>query len=183
MEYIYARVSTDKQETDNQLSKLVSIYPSALVIAENASGAKHRPKLEHLISIMREGDVLIVAALDRLGRRTAEVLQLLDDLHHRGIVLKSIREGVDYSTISGRLVSQIFVSFAEMERNLLSERTKAALAHKRAIGITLGRPKVFSLETRIKIQELRAQGETYERISKLTGVSRTQVYKIASAKD
>ena len=90
--------------------------------------------------------MLIVAALDRLGRRTSEVLPLIEDLDSRGVILKSEREGVDYSTPVGRLVTQILISVAEMERSMLSERTKAGLANARAKGKQIGRPREIPSE-------------------------------------
>ena len=143
MQYIYSRVSTDKQETQNQLSKLKELFPGAAVFEEVSSGAKARPVLQTLLASLHSGDILIVAALDRLGRRTSEVLALIEDLERRGVILKSIREGVDYSTIAGRLVTQILCACAEMERRLISERTKMALEARRKAGVKLGGPAKF----------------------------------------
>lgn len=171
MHYIYSRVSTDGQTTDNQITNLKAKFPGASVVSETASGAKSRPKLEHLITALKQGDTLIVAALDRLGRRTSEVLVLIERLQERGINLISDREGIDYSTAVGRLVTQILVSVAEMERAMISERTKAALKAKRAIGIVGGRPSKVSHKMRAKMQELRDMGWSFARIGKALGVS------------
>ena len=120
MLYIYSRVSTGRQDTANQLAKLRELYPAATVFEETASGAKRRPILESLLQLLKEGDQLIIAALDRLGRRTSEILALIEDLERRGVVLKSLREGLDYSSISGKLVTQILAACAEMERGLIA---------------------------------------------------------------
>lgn len=141
MEYIYARVSTDTQTTDGQLTTITKAFPQASVVTETASGAKSRPILKALLGELNEGDTLIVAALDRLGRRTSEVLAIIEDLDQRGVILKSLREGVDYSTPVGRLVTQVLCSVAELERNLISERTKAGLEAAKAQGKQLGRPR------------------------------------------
>src|SRR4051812_25001893 len=111
-QYIYSRVSTDGQTTDGQVLALTARYPEAQIVSEVASGAKHRPILRALVAQLQAGDTLVVAALDRLGRRTSEVLALIEDLDRRRIVLVSVREGVDYSTAAGRLVTQILVSVA-----------------------------------------------------------------------
>lgn len=145
-EYIYCRVSTDGQTTDPQMLALKKRYPHAHVVSEVASGAKSRPILKALQGQLQDGDVLIVAALDRLGRRTSEVLALIEDLDGRGVILKSEREGVDYSTPVGRLVTQILISVAEMERSMISERTKAGLANARAKGRQIGRPREIPSE-------------------------------------
>ena len=81
--------------------------------------------------------------LDRLGRRTLDLLELIENLEKKGVVVKSIREGVDYSTPVGKLVTQILASVAEMERNLISERTKSGLAAARAQGKFGGRPETI----------------------------------------
>ena len=104
--YIYSRVSTGGQSVDAQLVQIKQQYPDARIVSEIASGAKQRPILNSLVSELEAGDILIVAALDRLGRRTLEVLELIERLQKRNITLISIREGIDYSTITGRLVSQ-----------------------------------------------------------------------------
>ncbi len=179
MQYIYSRVSTERQKAENQTLNLKAKYPDAVVFEETASGAKVRPVLETLIGhVLKPGDSLIVAALDRLGRRTSEVLALIEDLSRRGITLISVREGVDYSTITGKLVTQILCSVAEMERNLISERTRDALAAKKAQGVKLGaRPKIPA-ETVARVRELRREGRKFQEIADLTGVSLGRVHTL-----
>lgn len=140
MDYIYTRVSTDKQTTQNQ-ETLTLKYPSATLVSETASGVKHRPILQTLLQKLQPGDRLIVAALDRLGRRTTEILTLIENLTKKQITLISEREGVDYSTPMGRLVTQILVSVAELERSLISERTKAGMQLAKSNGKRIGAPK------------------------------------------
>jgi DNA invertase Pin-like site-specific DNA recombinase len=176
--YLYSRVSTDKQETENQLSRLRDMYPDAAVFEETASGAKARPVLAALLGLLKEGDTLIVAALDRLGRRTSEILLLIEDLERRKIVLKSIREGVDYSTIAGRLVTQILVSVAEMERRLIGERTKLALEARRKAGVRLGAPAKYSAEIVAQVRALRASGRSLRSIAKEVGMSASRVAQL-----
>lgn len=178
MQYIYSRVSTEKQQIENQLSKLRELFPNAAIVEEVGSGIKARPELAALLSRLVQGDTLIVAALDRLGRRTSEILAIIEDLERRGVILKSIREGVDYSTICGKLVTQILCSVAEMERNLISERTRLALAAKKKAGVKLGgRPK-YSPEVIDQVRELRLQGATVREVAKITGVSASRVSQL-----
>lgn len=178
MRYIYTRVSTDKQESGLQVINLKEKYPDAVVFEETASGAKERPILTHLLTLLQPGDSLVVAALDRLGRRTKEVLTLIEDLQTRGVTLVSVREGVDYSTIAGRLVTQILVSVAEMERSLISERIRLALAAKKSQGIHCGRRPTYGPEVLSRIQELKAQGLSCRAIGAATGVSPTRVSEL-----
>ncbi|MFK7952645.1 MAG: recombinase family protein, partial [Ekhidna sp.] len=145
------------------------------VISEIASGAKKRPMLRALVDQLLKNDILIVAALDRLGRRTSEVLLLIEELDTKGVILKSLREGVDYSTPSGRLVTQILVSVAEMERNMISERTKAGLEAARNCGKQLGRPPKIPTETKDLARKLVSQGATHREAAIETGMSRQYV--------
>jgi putative DNA-invertase from lambdoid prophage Rac len=176
--YIYCRVSTDDQTTDGQALALSKRYPDAQVVSEVASGAKSRPMLKALVEQLKKGDTLIVAALDRLGRRTAEVLTMIEALEKRGVILVSAREGVDYSTTAGRLVTQILVSVAEMERAMISERTRAGLAAARARGRFAGRPPTISTEQRDEVRKLRKQGLTIKEVALRVGISKASVARI-----
>lgn len=178
MQYIYSRVSTGKQDTANQLAKLRELYPTAKVFEETASGAKRRPVLESLLHTLQAGDQLVVAALDRLGRRTSEILALIEDLEKRGVILKSLREGVDYSTIAGKLVTQILAACAEMERGLIASRTRDALAAKRAQGIVGGRRPTFTQDTVERVKALRAEGFSCRDVAAMTGMSASRVSQV-----
>ena len=174
-EYIYTRVSTDGQHSDPQIQQLTTLYPRAAVVSEVASGAKKRPMLRALVEQLEKDDWLVVAALDRLGRRTSEILLLIEELENRGVILKSIREGVDYSTPTGRLVTQILLSVAELERNLISERTRAGLEAARKRGRLVGRPKVIPDELKKLARDLVSKGHTHQQAANQTGISRQYV--------
>ena len=94
--YIYSRVPTSNQDNQNQLVHLRRQFPNAKVVEETASGTKTRPALDALVQRLIKGDELIVGSLDRLGRKTTEILVLIEQLEKRGVILKSLREGVDY---------------------------------------------------------------------------------------
>lgn len=180
--YIYARTSTNMQDTENQTTLLLNQFPDAEVIQEIASGGKARPKLTELIGRLEKGDTLIVAALDRLGRKTVEILSLIEDLDRRGVILKSQREGIDYGSISGRLVVQILVSVAELEKSLISQRTKAALEAKRQQGIVGGRRPKYTLQQIAEVKTLRANGVTLKEIAYKTGISVARVHQLTTRK-
>lgn len=182
MQYIYSRVSCDSQKTENQVSKLRELYPNAAIVEEIASGAKQRPLLRELIAKLSTGDELIVYALDRLGRRTSEILLLIEDLDRRGIVLKSVREGISYDSITGKLVTQILCSIAEMERGLISSRTKLALEARRKQGVRLGAKPKFSDETVARVLELKLQKMTVRRIAIEVGMSASRVSQLTKKK-
>lgn len=179
-EYVYSRVSTDRQDTENQLARLRELYPNAVVYEEVASGAKQRPVLQELLSKLQSGDTLVTYALDRLGRKTSEVLLLIEDLDRRGVALKTVREGVDVKTIAGRLVLSIIASVSQMEREVLIDRTKVALAARKRAGVKLGRKYAYQGEVIERIKTLGSQGNTVREIAALTGVSKSTVARVLS---
>ena len=140
----YARVSTDDQNLDLQLDALLKagcskdkIYPDTI-----SSGKADRPGLKQALDQLREGDTLVVWRLDRLGRSLQELIALINHIHDKGADFKSLSEHMDTTTSTGKLVFQIFGSFAEFERNVIRERTNAGLAAARARGRKGGRPKL-----------------------------------------
>lgn len=138
----YARVSTDDQNLDLQIDALKKAgVEEENIFHEHVSGAKtHRPALQECMKMLRRGDTLIVWRLDRLGRRLKELCALVDEFHQRGIEFQSLNESINTTTATGRLIFSIFGAFAEFERNLTSERTKAGLKAARARGARGGRP-------------------------------------------
>ncbi len=175
---IYSRVSTALQETSNQIVNIKQMHPHAEIVEEVASGIKSRPALEKIVTELQAGDVLIVAALDRLGRKTSEILLLIEGLEKKGVILKSVREAIDFSTIAGRLVCQILISVSEMERRIISERTKSALAAKKKLGIIGGRRPKFSKEQVKEALTLREAGVTIRKIAQQLGMSTARVQQL-----
>lgn len=178
MEYIYSRVSTDKQDTENQLQSLRLKYPNAAIVTEVESGYKNKPKLNELIASLKKGDTLIVAALDRLGRRTKDLINLIESMHDRGVSIVSVREGLDYSTPVGKAMVQMLCIMAELERNFISLRTKQALAAKRAQGVRLGAPQKHTNEAIEHALALVKHGVTYRKAAKLSGVSVSRISEL-----
>ncbi len=187
MQYIYARVSKDELDNKNQLHDLRKQYPEAVVVEEKASGYKEKPQLNTLLAALRAGDTLIVYALDRLGRHAWKALKLIEELSKRDVILVSKREGLDLSTSAGKMLAHMMLGFAEMERNLISERTKTALAAKKAEaqltgnGWKCGRRPVYDQAVLNHIVALRARGLTMLAISKATGVSTGRVCQVLKA--
>lgn len=135
--YIYARVSTSQQETENQLSALRKHAPAALVFQDQISGSKRKPALLRLMSIWREGDTVYVYKLDRLSRDTLELLQVLRLAERKGVKIVPLTQSISDDP-SGKLLSVILAGVSEFERNLISERTKNALAQIKESGRELG---------------------------------------------
>lgn len=139
----YARVSTDEQETANQVLALKNAGCEK-IYAEVASGSRwDRPKLGQVFDQMRAGDVLLVWKLDRLSRSLKDLLTLMERLEKLGAGFRSITESIDTTTPGGRMMMQIIGSFAEFERSMIQERTKAGLESAKKQGRTGGRrPKL-----------------------------------------
>jgi DNA invertase Pin-like site-specific DNA recombinase len=179
MDYIYTRVSTEKQKTENQIVALKGLYPNSVIIEETGSGAKERPELTELINKVVEGDRVIVYAIDRLGRSVGDLIRILTALKGKKVPLLSHREGnIDPSTPIGEFTFNIMAALAQMERSILIERTRAGLDRAVASGTVLGRRHSIPEETRIRIKVLRSEGYTLKSIANLTKVSVTRVHEI-----
>lgn len=175
----YIRVSTEKQTLDQQLDALVAIgVQEEHIYSDKMSGVKaDRPGLARLLEVAREGDSIHVVALDRLGRSLSHVLETIEDLDRRGIVLHSIREAIDFSTPTGRMIASMFGAMAEYERSLMLERAAAARAAALARGKQPGRPRALSPEQVKLAQRMHASGESVVTISRTLGVSRATIYR------
>lgn len=177
----YARVSTSHQTTDQQIDALKAAGCER-IFTDVMSGARNdRPGLAELMSYAREGDTITVTALDRLGRSLTHVIATIDCLTERGIVLKSLREGIDYSTSTGKLVASIFAALAEYERSLINERAAAAREAARARGRQVGRPKALTDETAALARQMRAGGVPVPQIAQQLRVSSATVYRMLAA--
>jgi len=142
----YARVSTPEQSLALQLDALRK-SGCRKVYEEIISGARvERPVLQDLLTHLRDGDVLMIWKLDRLGRSLRHLIEVVTDLAQRGIGFKSLQENLDTTTSSGKLVFHLFGALAEFERDLIRERTQAGLVAARARGRLGGRPRGLSTQ-------------------------------------
>ena len=158
--------------------------PAAVrVFVDRASGAlAERPELTRALDHLRAGDVLVVWKLDRLGRSLRHLIDTLRELEERGIEFRSLRESIDTSTPGGRLVFHVLGALAELERDLIRERTHAGLAAARARGRRGGRPSVMTAEkATIARQMYDSQEHTVAAIAATIGVSRASVYRSLAA--
>lgn len=184
----YARVSTDHQSLDQQLDKLTAagVDPER-IYRDKLSGTTtrdERPGLAALLDYAREGDVIVVIGIDRLGRSLIEVMSTIRDLGERGIVLRSLREGIDTSTATGRMVAGVLASVAELELELQRERRQASMQARRDRGQPVGRPAALTAEQRDQVLLLHAAGKSVVDIAKSFRVGRDTVYRvIRSASD
>ena len=178
----YARVSTDHQSLDQQLDALTTagVDPNR-VYSDKLSGAstrEQRPGLAALLDYARPGDAIVVAGIDRLGRNAAEVMTTIRELGQRGIVLRSLREGIDTTNATGRMIAGVLASLAELELELGRERRAAAREARRARGQSIGRPKALDEKKAALAMRMHASGESASTIATALGVSRATVYRV-----
>ena len=168
----YARVSTADQSLAGQEKALAHC---SRVFSDTASGrGAARPGLIAALAYLRPGDTLVVWRLDRLGRNVRTLIDLAAELNRRKIHLRSLSEGLDTSTAAGRFSFHMLASLAQMERELIGERTKAGLAAAREKG---GRPPTLNDRQKNHAAVLFAAGATALEVAAALGVSRSTVFR------
>lgn len=181
----YARVSTSDQNPSLQLDALRTAGCERIYQEKISGKKKIKPVLNRLLSKLRSGDQLIVWKLDRLGRKSGELIELQETLEQQGIALVSLTESLDTSTPTGRFSFQVICNIAELERNTLSQRTTAGLAAARKKGRIGGRPSGLSdnckKKAKIAVIEynkyLQSKHKSIDDVCVATGVSRATLYK------
>ncbi|MED3759699.1 recombinase family protein [Peribacillus frigoritolerans] len=175
----YARVSTQDQSLHLQKDALIKEgVELEYIFEEKVTGTKSdRPKLKELLSYARKGDQIVVYKLDRLSRSTKHLIELSEELEEREIELVSIQDKIDTTTAIGKAMFKMLAVLSEMERDIISERTKAGLESARARGRNGGRPKMSKeqLDHAIDLYETKKYSIKY--ITEKTGVSKAKLYK------
>ena len=179
----YARVSTRDQNLELQRSALKSDGCDQ-IYEDTISGTKHqRPSLSRAIEVLREGDTFVVWKLDRLGRSLKDVLAFTSELNERNINFVSLTDAVDTTTPSGRFFFHIMASLAQMERELMIERTQAGLQAARDQGRVGGRKRIMT-ESKIRsARRLLQQGIPPKEVALNLGVSVPTLYRWVPATD
>jgi DNA invertase Pin-like site-specific DNA recombinase len=173
----YARVSTDDQNLALQLDAIKKAGCDK-VFTDKASGARLvRPGLDDALSHLRAGDTLVVWKLDRLGRSVKGLVDLVNALDARGVHFRSLTDGIDTKTPAGRFFFHIMASLAQMERELIVERTRAGLAAARKLGRVGGRKRRMT-DSKIKAAHRLLAGGTLPRdVAENLGVSVPTLYR------
>jgi len=160
MKYGYARVSTD----------------------QGLSGATtKRPALLRCLKALEDGDTLIVWKLDRLGRSLRDLIAMLDDLKERGVKFRSLTEQIDTETPTGRAMWQMIGVLAELERSLISERTRAGVKAAQRRGVKFGRKPKMTPQQIAHARKLIDQGEDRQKVADLFKVGRKTLYRALAA--
>jgi DNA invertase Pin-like site-specific DNA recombinase len=175
----YARVSTLSQSTDIQVEALKAVGCSTLR-TEKVSGASRdaRDELATVMDFLREGDVLVVHKLDRLGRNTRDVLNLVHEIHAKGAHLEVIEPAISTDGPMGQMIITVFGMVGEMELGFIKERQRAGIEKAKAKGLYNGRPKTLDYD---RVLEMKNSGVGPTDIAKELGCSRAAIYKILKA--
>ena len=178
--FAYGRVSTALQDTENQRLELANAgWAIDYWFADTISGksaSNQRPAFKELLTKIRDGETLLVAKLDRLGRDAIDVLQTVRDLGARNIKVVVHQLGsTDLTSPAGKLLLSMLAAVAEMERDLLIERTQAGLTRAKAEGKKLGRPSKITPEHRSDILRSVAEGASISALARKYAVSRATI--------
>lgn len=174
----YARVSTQDQNLELQCSAL-NKAGCEKIYQEKISGARNnnRPELQQALDMLREGDTLIVWKMDRLGRSVKGLIELTAMLQQKNINFKSLTDNVDTATPSGRFFFHMMASLAQMERELIAERTKAGLAAAKIQGRIGGRRRKMTISKIEAAKKLLASGSLPKDIAHNLGISIPTLYR------
>ncbi len=173
----YARVSTQDQNLELQQEALTKAGCQKVFEDKVSSTRADRPGLAKAMEMLREGDALVVWKLDRLGRSVKQLVDLVGELHKQGVQFKSLTDAIDTGTPSGRFFFHAMASLAEMERDLIVERTRAGLDVARQLG-RRGVRKPKMTDSKIKsAKKLLASGVPPKDVAKNLGVSVPTLYR------
>jgi DNA invertase Pin-like site-specific DNA recombinase len=173
----YARISTDDQSLALQRDALTAAGAERIFEDVVSGATASRPGLDALLAELRDGDTLVIWRLDRLGRSVLNLATLAEDLRRRGIALRSLTEGLDTGTASGRMVYSILAALAEYERELIRERVRAGMAAAKRSGLHVGRRRKMSSEHACDAAARLDAGEPARRVAAYFRVSEATLYR------
>lgn len=175
----YARVSTNSQNLNSQLS-LLEESGCKRIFKDVYTGktARNRTELSALLDFLRPGDIVVVTKLDRLSRSLTDLLKISDQIHSKGAELRSLSEDFDTTKSMGKLIFHVMGVLAEFERSRISERTKEGLRAARERGRVGGRPRVLTDRHRDLVMKLREQGDSLRDIASMLNVAVGTVQRV-----
>jgi DNA invertase Pin-like site-specific DNA recombinase len=180
----YARVSTDDQTTRQQLDELKAAGCAEIFEDVISGKTTERAGLDACLETLSQGDTLVVIALDRIGRSTAHVIATVETLGKRGIGFRSLREPMfDTTSPTGEFLLTVFAGLAQLERRMISERTKSALAAKKTRGETLGRPVSLTPSQVAVARKMLDDGESASHVARILRVDRSTLYRAIAKSD
>lgn len=174
----YARVSTEDQQLDAQVTALKEAGAER-IFADKISGSKRqRPELDRMLDQLRHGDVVLVTKYDRLARSLADLLDIVARVEAAQAGFRSLAEDIDTTTPAGRLIFHVFASIAQFERERIRERTMEGLQTARAKGRVGGRPPALSEDQKEEVLRLKGEGRAMKDIAALFKVSLATVKRV-----
>jgi len=174
----YARVSTSEQNLDLQIKALKTAGCESIFSDKGISGTQRdRPQLMKALKALKEGDVLVVWKLDRLGRSLGHLIDMVTNLREQGIGFASVSESIDTTTPGGKLFFHMMGALAEFERDLIVERTKAGMDAARSRGQHLGRPRKLNPSQIEHAREMIDQGKSRNEVARLLSVNPSTLYR------
>ena len=172
----YARVSTEDQDLEVQLSALTAAgCDTARAEKKSGTSVEGRVELTTILDFVRAGDVLVVTKLDRLARSVADLSNIVATVEKKGASLRVLNAHIDTATASGKAFLGMLSVFAEFETNLRKERQLEGIAKAKAAGVYKGRPPALDVAA---IRTLKAEGKGATEIAKVLGVGRASVYRV-----
>lgn len=178
----YARVSTKDQSLDLQMDALKQ-YGVERIYAEKITGTKaERSQFHEMLKFLREGDTVVVWKLDRIGRSMRNLINIVTEFQNRSVHFVSLKENIDTSSATGKLIFNIFASLAEFERDIISERTRAGLESARTRGRKGGRPAKDDDQVKMALKMYDSKQYNIPEILKATGISKTSLYRYLKAR-
>ena len=175
--YGYARVSTEQQNLDRQIDALTGYGVDRLYNEKMTGTRKDRPELRKMLESLTEGDTVVVESLSRLGRSTRDLLELTELFEKKGVHLISLKERIDTSSSTGRLLFTLMSAIAQFERDVIADRMREGLNSARARGHLGGRPKVPEDTIRKAIGIYHTGQYSIKEIEQLTGVKKSTLYR------
>ena len=183
MVYGYARVSTADQNLDRQLDALRKHGIDKLFCEKMSGTKKNRPELDMMLRTVGEGDTIVIESLSRLGRSVKNLAELMETFNEKGIRLISLKETIDTTSATGKLLFSILASLSQFERDVLSERTTEGLNAARARGRCGGRPKSDEKAIQKALALYNTKQYSVTEVTDLTGISKSTLYRAIKGSD
>lgn len=179
----YARVSTEEQSLEMQTDALeaAGVHPDRIHCEKRSGVAKKKPGRELAVKACREGDTFVVWKLDRVSRSVLDLLTFIERLKERGVGFRSLREQIDTETPTGKAMMALSSVFAQLERDLIQERTQAGVDRAKANGVRFGQPPKVTPEVERSMEAMFRDGATVREVAQAHKVTATTVYTYFNA--
>lgn len=177
MRIAYARVSTDQQELYRQMDILDKVGYDRLIKEKYTGTKKDRAGLNQLMSTVREGDTIIVESISRLGRNTLDILNIVEEIDKLGAKFISLKENLDTSTPTGKAMFNMMAVIAQLERDLIAQRTREGLESAKSRGVRLGRPELSPQKVQDALRLYDNGNHSIKDICRIVGISQGKLYK------